>query len=186
MGRLQMKVSVVGRDPTGRIIFRKSQICRSYVLAEIDLIYAQMQYGAHLIPDTGNVNRNIGADVNNLLANAGAGNVNYGIRVGTSSQAVAISDYHLIAAIAQGVGAGQLQHGAMSYVAPSTVGSTRRFTCSRTFTNGSGADITVNEVGIYACGGTTPYYFCIERSLLTFTVPNGASRTVTYTISVTV
>jgi dUTPase len=59
---------------------------------------------------------------------------------------------------------------------------------ARTFTNNSGADITVNEVGLIVKDyyGTTVGYFMIEHSALTFTVANGTSGTVTYTISATV
>jgi len=187
MVKVQMKVSVVVRDPRGRITFERTKACRSYVRAMMDILHAAMSYGSTLlVPDTGNTPRTITAHVNNFRADGGAGVTTHGIRVGTSTQAVAITDYALISPIAEGAGAGQLQHAATTFVTPVTVGSTRRFTISRTLTNVSGGSITVQEAAIYCMGSATPYYFCVERSLLSFTIPNGSSATVTYTISVTV
>jgi hypothetical protein len=122
---------------------------------------------------------------------AGAGDDTFGIQVGTGTTAVAIDQYALAGKIAHGAGTGQLQYGAMSVLTPpQTVGNKRQFTAARTFTNLSGADITVNEVGLVVQApdtGGTPHKFLIERTVMATpkVIPNGGSSTWTYTISVT-
>lgn len=184
--KLQLRLTVEVRDARGKVTSHWSKICRSYVLAMVDLLYVQTASQTQSIPDTGNTSRSISADSLNLNCTAAVGATASGIRVGTGSNAVAISDYALQTPIAQGSGAGQLMHANMSFVAPVTVGSSRQFTLARVFTNKSGGNITVNEVALYGRGGATPYYFCLERTLHTFTINNGAAATVTYTLGVTV
>jgi hypothetical protein len=124
------------------------------------------------------------ADAYAFRVNAGAGIDAFGILVGIGTNPVAIDDYKLQSKISHGTGSGQLQYGSVSVGTVAIIGSSAQFTIARTFTNNSGADITVNEVGlVWDWSGK---YFLLDRSLLTFTIPNGESRTVTYTIKVTV
>lgn len=119
------------------------------------------------------------------------GNDDYGVLVGTGTTPVTASDYDLASPITHGTGAGQLQHGAMSYEAPSVSGSVTTWRNSRTFTNGSGADITVNEIGLailyYGASPMTTFYVLIARDVLAtpVTVPDGATLTVRYSFKVT-
>jgi hypothetical protein len=53
-------------------------------------------------------------------------------------------------------------------------------------TNNSGADITVNEVGLIARYGVNDQKVLIDRTLATFIVPNGSSRNVIYELRVVV
>jgi len=114
----------------------------------------------------------------------------YGIQVGTGTTAPTNSDYALATKIAHGVGAGQLDYGGHSRTSAQVVGSNVDYVISRSFYNGSGASITVNEIGIaVACmnnQGTT-YYFLIVRDVITATaVANTQTLTVQYTIRTTV
>jgi len=86
----------------------------------------------------------------------------YGILVGTSDQAVAISDYNLIAKIAHGSGAGQLYHNAVTINDPVLVGTTEYFTITRAFNNISGTTVTVKEIGLIAQTGS--YFTLLERT----------------------
>jgi hypothetical protein len=118
-----------------------------------------------------------------LILNGGSGDASMGVVVGTGTTAVTISDYKLESIIANGTGSGQLQYGTTSFSEVAITGSTAKFTIARTFTNNSGASINVHEVGLYT---KSTYVYCLERTLLDFTIENGQSGTVTYTISVTV
>jgi hypothetical protein len=193
MMKFEMYVSVVVRDKNGRIVKRLRRKCKSYVRQLIDHLNSFMTQGSVSSIDTGGATRTIVATSAYTarymsLYGSSAGVTTHGVRVGTGTNAVAISDYALQTPIAEGTGAGQLTHGATSVGSPTTVGSSRQFTIARTFTNNSGASITVNEVGLYVetYDGTAYRYYMIERTLLTFAIANGASATVTYTIKVTV
>jgi len=184
--RLQLLCTVEVRDAKGNVTFRGSKVCRSYVRAMADILYCQMSTLTVSVPDTGNTPRTCGQYVTAFQVTAAVGTTTWGIRVGTGTNAVAITDYALQTAIAEGSGAGQLRHSAMTFQSPITSGSSRQFSVIRNFTNSSGASITVQEVGLYSQGGAAGWAFCIERTLYTFTINNGATATVTYTLGVTV
>lgn len=173
-------------DAEGSLKSHKTLPSRSYVLAMADLVYTNMKPGNQSIPDTSNTSRTQGpSGAGNMQVAASATNAAYGIVVGTGTNGVAIADYALQTLIAHGVGAGQLSYGAVTVTAPATNGSTRQFTVIRTLTNGSGGTITIQELGVYAYGGT--YYYCIirDRYVGGYALTNGHALTITYTISVT-
>jgi len=122
---------------------------------------------------------------NDIFAtNDGSGDASYGIQVGTGTAANSTSTYALASQIANGTGSGQLSYGSHSYVSWSA-GSTNTV-ATRTFINQSGASITVSEVGlVFESNG---YSFIMIRDVLSssFTVANGASFNVQYTIAITV
>ena len=185
--KFQMYVDVIVRDKNGKVIQRiRKRKCSSYVRAIIDWIRSNFSAASTGFVDTGGTSRTSGASATIFSANSGAAITTYGIRVGTGTNAVAISDYALQTPIAEGIGAGQLSHGATSVGSASTVDTSRQFTVARTFTNNSGASITVNEVGLICQELLNAWNFLFERSLLTFSIANGASATVTYTLSVSV
>jgi len=121
---------------------------------------------------------------------AGVGDVNSGIRVGTGSSAPAPTQVVLDTAIAEGVGGGQMSHGAVTIDAISIVGAVTTLRIIRVMTNSSGGAITVNEVGLfvyaqYAYGSDAS--FMIARDLVAggISVPNGSSLTVRYILTTT-
>jgi len=177
------------RTADGKVKRTRKKRCNSYVLAFLDLLRTIMTGTASVSTlDTSNTARNVSQSTNNLGTWGIVGDINYGPVVGTGSTAVALADYKLVTRIAHGVGAGQLQYAATTFTAAVTSGTTRRFTIIRSFTNSSGASITINETGIYCMGGSTPWYFCAERALESpgVAIANGATGTLTYTISITV
>lgn len=177
-----------GPQRQGKPTSRKTEICRSYLRALIDMMAASWGLQSLTVVDTaGSSQTYAGLSTGygpyiNCAANSSA----YGLVVGTGTTAVTIADNKLATQITHGVAAGQLQHGATSVLAPSTSGSTRLFTVTRTFTNGSGGTVTVTEVGIYSRTQSYGYYLCLERTLSTQAIADAASATATYTISVTV
>jgi len=112
---------------------------------------------------------------------AGTGSTLYGIVVGTGTTAVALDDYALETLIAHGNGAGQLSYSTMSVdTSVTNITSQVYILISRTFTNNSGGDINVTEVGLYAKVQT--YYACFDRTLSSNSILNGNSATCSYKI----
>lgn len=136
--------------------------------------------------DIGGTTRNFAPYATSFSIIAAAGVVTRGIILGTGTNAVAIGDYVLQTPIAHGTGAGQLQYGINNVPASfTTSGSTTYFEWNRSFTNGSGGNITVNEVGVY-CQWYAAYNVMMERTLNTFTINDGTSATYTYRFAITV
>ena len=129
-----------------------------------------------------------GEEINVL---APSGEDQWGIRVGTSSQAVSPDDVDLIAPISHGTGAGQLLYGDSNETHDFT-SLTMTITIQRYFDNNSGSDITVNEIGLFLKlrlhrpDGTVEEHITMwARDVITATtVPNGGRLTVKYTIQI--
>jgi hypothetical protein len=125
-----------------------------------------------------------------FAADGGAGDVNKGIRVGTGTTTPTPDDYCLAAPIGEGTGPGQLSHGAVTIETVTIEGSVAKFRIIRTFTNNSGASITVYEVGLFVqilCGDGSTYSFMVARDVISggISIPNGATLTVRYIFQVT-
>lgn len=110
-----------------------------------------------------------------------------GIVIGTDGTAPAITDYALLAKIAHGVGAGQMQYSAETFAVPVAGATVSQFTVTRNFANGSGGAITVKEVGLISAGkdiSQTTRYFLLARDYINagagISVPNGQTLTVNY------
>lgn len=112
---------------------------------------------------------------------AGTGDANYGIVVGTGTNAVAIDDYALQTKIAHGGSTDQLVY-SVTTVDNAVVQLSDQvyILISRTFTNNSGGDITVNEVGLY--GKVISWYACFDRTLSTNIIYDSNSATCSYKI----
>ena len=117
---------------------------------------------------------------------AGAANTNFGIVAGTDGTAPVISDHALHAQIAEGSGAGRLNHGAVAFGNPASDSSVSQFTITRNLANNTANPITVNELGLYcrcydySTLGEVVAYFAIIRDAVTKTIPNGQTLTVNY------
>jgi hypothetical protein len=135
------------------------------------------------VKDTGGTLRALANTTLDLRANAGIDTT--GIVVGTGTNAVTISDYQLQTKILTGATAGKLNYALMLFPdADVTVdGSTVRYDFNRTFTNSSGGDITIQEVGLYA---NNSYYFMLDRTLFVKTITNGTGAILTYRIQISV
>jgi len=197
--------NITVRDKDGKIICRKRFRSHSFLVAFIK--YVKGEFATVFASTTGNGNTSItdtgGTTVNfpdhssdygyytHMSTLGGAGDDSQGIVVGTGTSANTTTTYALSTKIANGTGSGQLQYGAMTVNDVVASGNTLYFLMTRTFTNISGASITVNEVGIqckcYAAGAST-HTLLLARDVLTngVTIPNGGSATFQYTISITV
>ena len=177
---LGMRVLVGGKE-----VYRNDD--DPLLIAFIDILWQAHQASSTVsVYDTSNQSRNIS---NNpaMRADASDGTTNYGIVVGAGQTAVSITNYKLGSQFGHGVGSNQLLHGPCMVSSAVTVGTTTRYvTVDRMFSNVSGAQITVYEVGLYVYGGS--YYFCFARDLISggAAIPNGEIMAVQYRFSVTV
>jgi hypothetical protein len=174
-------------DKDGNIIGESSHKANSLVIAMARLLMVQITSTSQSIVDMGGTTRTNAIHANNMRVNSPANDNTYGIMVGTSSTAVAVTDTALGARIAHGTGAGQLSYGAMTFDPTTTTsGSSVFFNCMRVFTNNSGADITIEEVGLGGVGSSNAYLYLMDRTLSPKTILAGNGTTCTYTIQITV
>ncbi|MBI2849770.1 MAG: hypothetical protein HYX80_01850 [Chloroflexi bacterium] len=183
MGK-DLEYEVVITDKDGKTILRLKEPARSFLKAYSQIIFSYMSRVPQSIKDTGGVNRAISFGGAAPLFYAGAGNVNEGIRFGTGNTPIDISDFTLQSPIAQGTGAGQLDHLGCYATVPTVDGTESAFKLTRTGINKSAANIAVSEFGVYghAYEGSNWRYFCIVRDVLgsPVMIPPGGAITVTY------
>lgn len=178
------------KDKNGKTHYGRKKRCHSWLRQFIDGQIACIWNGSAFqnVTDTGNTPRAYctSASANQVSrTDCPANSSTYGIVVGTDGTANTTTQKALNTQIAHGNGAGQLAHGASTAVASAGT-SPRYFTCSRTYTNNSGGDIVVLEVGIYVKDTFNTWYFCFVRDVTNKTIANAASATATYTISITI
>ena len=114
---------------------------------------------------------------------AGAGDDTFGIVVGTGDTPVTADDYNLASKIAHGTGAGQLSYGAVTLYDPFVSDYTVKQRIARSFTNNSGADITVKEIGLIVKTSVDNYLVMIIRDVITpLTIPDGGKSMIRYYI----
>ena len=174
-------------DKEGRVLQRISAPSHSYVQQWNQIINVRASKATKTVKDTGGVDRNPTWTSDCLQANAPIGVVNYGIRVGKGTTAVAITDYVLESPCGEGTGIDEFNHQLVGFTEPSVAGSTCSFTITRAVINNSGATITgIKEIGCYVRAASS--YFLGFRDVLpgAASVPDGGSITVTYTLKVTV
>lgn len=117
-----------------------------------------------------------------------------GIIVGTSNQAVAITDYSLISPIAHGTSIGTLEYLNCGVTTPiiNAGTNTATFTVNRLFRNSSGFTISIQEIALYGYNTYIPsttygYPTCMLRDIVSpaFDIANGEYLKATYTFSIT-
>jgi hypothetical protein len=113
------------------------------------------------------------------------------IVVGSGTTKPSITDTGLTSQIGNGTGSGQLQYGSDSLTTPITNLNTNSasFTWSKSFTNGSGGNVTVSEVGayvsIYDNGNYVQYFILHDLLPSSITLSPNQVLTVVYTITIT-
>jgi len=113
---------------------------------------------------------------NTFGVNAGSGDSNYGIVVGSGSTAVDIcNDYALENKL-------DLDYSGVTIENTTCESGIIEIAIKRDITNNSGSDVTINEVGLYCHGKTTSYFHCIDRTVLveSVTLQNEQTMKVTY------
>jgi len=196
---------VLIKDKEGKTVKRTHwKESKSFVLQFLGLFDAHFSHPAGgfttavTVKDTAGASRSMGATAyaygygaNLWAAFAPNSNDTYGIQVGTGTTAPTNIDYKLETKISTGVGAGNLSYGTHSKTTTQVVGSNVDFVFSRSFYNGSGNTVTVNEIGIvvYNTDSTNPgvaAYILLARDVITpVDVANAQTLTVQYTFRTT-
>ena len=166
-------LTVMVTDKNGKVVYRRRYKSRSFVVGFLNALYAD------------------------FTNNIGGSNLPYlsapNMVVGSGTTPTSITDGGLTSQIDNGTGAGQLQYGTDSLTTPITNlnNNSASFTWSKSFTNGSGGNVTVSEVGAYVTltpliGGSAATYFILHDLLPSpITVANTQVLTVVYTITTT-
>lgn len=188
---IQLLIRAVVRDPNGKVISDTGRKpTKSLVIAFLEFVYGMFTNVNRSSEDTSGASNpvyNWGSwCYDNFSMNAGVGNSLYGLVVGTGDAAEDNEDYKLETQLTQGIGAGNISHGAVTVGSTAVVGANVDMELKRAFTNLTGSSITVKEAGIYT--NTLTYYHCIVRDVLTtpVDVPDKCSLTVYYTVRTTV
>ena len=185
-----LSYEVVVRDRHGRVLERVAAPSRSYVSAWNQCLYVLNRHTGYTITDTGGTGRYVSYSSSVLRANAGAGEIGYGIRVGKGTTPVTINDYALEAPCGEGTGPEQFLHQAMAASTPAVAGPDCSFWLRRVMVNNSGSTISgIREIGCYVMMKYDPRYYALGyRDVLpgSVSIPDGGSITVTYTLKVTV
>lgn len=123
---------------------------------------------------------------------AAAAVTDHGIVVGSGTNAEDFEDYALQTQIAEGTGAGQLNHVQSESHNVSYADTTLKDELVRYFNNNSGGNVDVNEVGVIGhfsrISGAYPDFealVCRDKLASTVTVPDTGQLKVTYTIQLT-
>jgi len=171
---IDVYLTVIVTDKNGKVVYRRRYKSRSFVVGFLNALYANF--------------------TNAVFAGGSHDYFNSpNIVVGSGTTKPSISDGGLTSQIGNGTGAGQLQYGADSLTTPITNlnNNSASFTWSKSFTNGSGGNVTVAEVGAYvnitsADSGSGATYFILHDLLPSqITLGNTQVLTVVYTITIT-
>jgi hypothetical protein len=190
-------------NPDGTVVREWTEPAHSLNVNFVQFIWALWYATTATVQDTGGTEITInGASGGTMALTAPSGNSTYGIVVGSGASAGSTpspTQFKLVAQIPAGTSSGQIEYGAVSLTQPATSGQITQFTISRSFTNVSGAALTVTEIGIivYVTGfamttvstssAVSSDYFLIAYDIPSsaISVQNGQTLTVTYTFSVT-
>lgn len=184
--------------PDGSLREHQIKKAESYLRQFIDLLMVQMLAASEVVPlfirDVNNVVREVAVSSLNFQSTAVANDDSFGIVVGTGNTPPVINDYAMQTKVANGIGAGQLQYGGVTFGLPTSNVSTSHFTVTRNFANASGNPITIYEIGLYVKGdnplpwmGTRGnssfrYNFCTIRDVISagIMILNGETLTINY------
>ena len=180
---LELVNGVWRKEPNSLIMKPANSLVKQF-LQTLKTHFSFATCGSFAWTDTGGTTRTQNTNIA-MTCTAALGDTTNGMVVGTGTNAVTITDYALQTKIAHGTGASQLQYAAQLFndTDVTVSGSTCYYDLTRTFTNGSGSDITVTEVGLY---GKMTYYYLIDRTLYTKTIANGAGAIFTYRLQISV
>jgi len=175
------------KDKNGKVTDHRIMKSRSFVRQFLELLFVEFNKlppkAALVMKDIGGFPRYIREGYRNFDCAGGVGDLARGIMVGTGTTTPTIDDYQLETRIAHGTSAGQLQYGGVTFGLPASDPTTSQFTITRDFSNASGGDITVNEIGLYVVGwdGAARYFMAIRDVIASgIVVPSGQTLTVNY------
>jgi len=187
--KVYLKIKIINEK--GKCIYYRHYRSRSFVIGFLNAIFSDLS-GQGVTNTNTNGSQYTTTQYEGFTVADGSNDNSYGIQIGTGTTTPSIVDSRLSALITNGTGAGQMQYGGVNVTGAvtNTSNNTGYITVTRTFTNNSGASITVSEVGLVAWAGnwngvSGQYYLIIHDLLPTpITVPNGSSLSISYEIQV--
>ena len=202
---LSVEYEITVRDKNGKVIEHRREESKSLVKNFLLLLNAAFKLDYSSVVDTGGTARNASARCywhvswcnggggytvtyyTGWTVLAGEGDDTFGIVVGTGDTPVTADDYNLESKIAHGTGAGQLSYGAVTLYDPVVVDANKvKQQIIRSFTNNSGADITVKEIGLIVKTSHDNYLVMVIRDIITATtVPDGGTLDLSLFITTT-
>ena len=186
MSKIEALYTLEVKDKNGKTVSKITKPCKSFTIAFLQIIESQLFPNSPLnARDITNTLNAINDHATNLNQEVNAADDTRGTLVGTGTTPVDNLDYVMETQITHGVGAGQLSYGASSKVTTAEVGANVDLQSIRTFTNNSGAEINVTEIGVYGYSFADIYMLLHEIVTLT-AVANGQTLTVTITFRTTV
>jgi len=162
-------LTIIVKDKNGKVVYIRRYKSRSFVVGFLNALYNDF------FSTSSNLQYIFSPD----------------IVVGSGTVKPSINDTALTSQIGNGTGAGQLQYGTDSLTTPiiNTNNNSASFTWSKSFTNGSGGNVTVAEVGAYVTNkvnGSNVQYLILHDLLPSqITLANTQVLTVVYTITIT-
>ena len=215
---MKSELSVALFNHEGKLLREVRQPSRSFVKQFIGFLYSFHAYVGFSMLDISNAARSISNSLNQYSlqlaakgggvaepfagcrpddAASGAGYTaslmgdSIGIQVGSNATAPTPTDYSMNTRIAHGQAVGQLVYAGCEVEPPVISAPNATMLIRRYFTNKSGGNVTVREIGLYAIGTTAAisgYIFLVCRDALAtdITVLNNELLRVEYTMQVTV
>lgn len=179
--KIKVEIRAELRTPQGKLIKRYPwRRANSLIKQFIQLLACQVTQTNQTIKDTGNTDRNVPVTTLNLGCTPVAGATTNGILIGTGTTPVTMADYKLETQVTASI-----THPVQSYAVENPDASTWRLAISRVLTNNTGSTLSIKEVALYIMGGSTPWFFCADRTLYSVDVPNSVGVTFTYRITIT-
>jgi len=193
--RLRIITKII--DPKGKVVKEQRFEAKSFLKNWSEWVRGLWNDALVTMIDTGGASRTLwpvyystAEYTADFRSNADAEDDTFGIFVGTGTKVPEPQDYNLEAKIPHGTATGQLSYGATSVGTVAVDAYESAFRVERVYTNYSGADITVSEVGLAnkcytkKAGVWNTWYFLLIRDLLPTpdTIPDGYSYMVSYEI----
>jgi hypothetical protein len=172
-----MKIGWTLSNPDGTVAARKELFPANSLLAQfIKILFNHFSAFGVTVPvlDTGGVSRTLASA--SLTVNAGSGVKTSGIMIGTGTNAVGLNDIALQTPVTA-----NWTYGATTVAYSNPSGNIQRVSITRGFTNTTGAQVTIRELGLYSTNASAQI-FCIERTLVNVAVNNNQVLTVVYTL----
>lgn len=195
---VQLLIRAVVRDPNGKVLSDTGQKpSKSFLIQFLEFFRYLFDGLTGVATDVFEVEETIyntggsyQADTT-FLINTGINDSDAGIVVGTGDTAETSTDHKLETQLTEGVGAGNITHGAVVVETTEVVGTNVDLETKRSFPNNTGASITIKEAGVYTriIRPSAPNKFhCIIRDVLSpaIDVPDKCALTVYYTFRTTV
>jgi len=192
---LSARYRVVVRDAQGKIMRIEEAPSKSFILNLLYIWWISLNLNS---TDTVSVVNTSGQQTTQTLEQpmgwykfiGGKASPYSGVQVGSGTSAPSASSPYLESLILDGTGSGQLSYGPNSATSPSVSSNPSTLVDSNTFTNNSGATVTVGEIGFAVQANNGPQDIHLAALIIhdvlssVVNVVSGGTITVTYTLQV--